>query len=330
MPINVHKGNRMRDLSGWSLSLALGLVLATVGCSKVGQLAAMKNFKAANQAYVQQEYKTAAELYEQTVQADPELAPAYFYLGNSYDNQFKPSRKGEADNDEFLNKAIQNYQTAAEKLSASEKPEDKMLAKRSMEYLVAAYGADKLNDPAKAEPVVQRMIQLEPQEPTNYFMLAKIYEDAGAYENEEEVLLKVKEIKPDDPAVYMTLAGYYKRQGQIEKMIQAAEERADREPKNPEAQYTVGTFYWDEAFRDTTLKDPQRKEYLEKGIVAIDKAIQIKPDYSEALVIKGLLLRLTANMEKDIPRQQQLIREANVLRDKAEDLRKKKTAGVGN
>ena len=330
MPINVHKGNRMRDLSGLSLGLAVTLVVATVACSKVGQLAAMKNFKAANQAYAQQDYKTASDLYEQTVQADATLAPAYFYLGNSYDNQFKPSKKGEAANDLFLNKAIQSYQTAAEKLSASDKPEDKKLAKLSMEYLVAAYGADKLNDPAKAEPVVQRMIQLEPKEPTNYFMLAKIYEDAGAYENEEEVLLKVKEIKPDDPAVYMTLAGYYKRQGQIEKMIQAAEERANHEPKNPDAHYTVGTFYWDEVFRDTTLKENTKREYLQKGISSIDKAIEIKPDYSEALVIKGLLLRLQANLEKDPAVQQRLIKEAVQLRDKAEDLRKKKTAGVGN
>jgi tetratricopeptide (TPR) repeat protein len=161
-------------------------------------------------------------------------------------------------------------------------------------------------------------------------MLAKIYEDAGAYENEEEVLLKVKEIKPDDPAVYMTLAGYYKRQGQVEKMIQAAEERANHEPKNPDAHYTVGTFYWDEVFRDTALKDDQKRQYLQKGIGAIDKAIEIKPDYSEALVIKGLLLRLQANLEKDPAVQQRLIKDAISLRDKAEDLRKKKTAGVGN
>src|SRR4029079_2339597 len=100
MPINVHKRNRTRELPGWpqGLVLTLALVLAAAGCSKVGQLAAMKNFKAANQAYTQQEYKTAAELYEQTVQADPNLAPAYFYLANSYDNQFKPSKKGEPDN----------------------------------------------------------------------------------------------------------------------------------------------------------------------------------------------------------------------------------------
>ena len=33
------------------------------------------------------------------------------------------------------------------------------------------------------------MIQLEPSEPTNYFALAKIYEDAGAYDEAEKMLV---------------------------------------------------------------------------------------------------------------------------------------------
>ncbi len=37
-------------------------------------------------------------------------------------------------------------------------------------------------DPAQAEPLIEEMIQLEPTEPTNYFVLAKMYEDAGNYE----------------------------------------------------------------------------------------------------------------------------------------------------
>ena len=44
---------------------------------------------------------------------------------------------------------------------------------------MAAYGPDKLDDPVKAEPVVIRLIQLDPGEPANYFQLAKLYEDAG-------------------------------------------------------------------------------------------------------------------------------------------------------
>ena len=45
--------------------------------------------------------------------------------------------------------------------------------------LVNVYGPDKLNDPTQAEPIVQRMMQIDPTNTENYFALAKIYEDAG-------------------------------------------------------------------------------------------------------------------------------------------------------
>jgi len=197
-----------------------------------------------------------------------------------------------------------------------------------LEYLVAAYGPDKLNDPAKAEPVVQKMIQMEPGEPTNYFQLAKIYEDAGAYEEAEKVYQMAKQAKPSDPAVYMQLAGYYNRQGQFDKTIQALEERAAKEPTNPEAFYTISTYYWDKAYRDFKLKENEKKDFVQKGIEAVDHSLQIKPDYMEALVYKNLLLRLQAFMEKDPSRQQALIKQADQLRDKAQELRKQKAAGV--
>ncbi len=184
---------------------------------------------------------------------------------------------------------------AAEKLSSSNDAQDKLLGRRSLEYLVASYGAEKLNDPAKAEPVVQRMIQLEPGEPANYFVLAQIYEDAGAYDDAEKMLIMAKAAKPNDPAVYMTLAGYYNRQGHFDKTIEALEER---------------------------------KAYVQKGVEAVDHALQIKPDYMEALVYKNLLLRLQANLEKDTSKQQMLIKEADKLRDRAQELRKQKAAGT--
>jgi predicted Zn-dependent protease len=319
----------MRSFSGTSLAVAALLTLSVLpGCAKVGQLKALKSLKAANAAYKQQDYKAASDLYEETVQADPNQAVAYFYLANSYDQQFKPSKKGEAANDALLAKAAQNYQTAAEKLSSSDKPEDKKLGKLSLEYLVAVYGPDKLNDPAKAEPVVQRMIQLEPGEPTNYFALAKIYEDAGAYDEAEKMLVDAKNAKPGDPAVYMTLAGYYNRQGHFDKTIEALEERATKEPNNPEAFYTIATYYWDEAYRDFKLKEAEKKDFVAKGMTAVDHALQLKPDYVEAIVYKGLLLRLQANLEKDPAKQQALLKEATTLSEKANAMRKAKAAGT--
>jgi len=325
----------MRSLSGASPAivamLALGSLTASIGCAKIGEIQARKAFKSANQAYQQQDFKKASEFYEEAIKAAPDTQVAhesYFFLGNSYDNLFKPSKRGEKDNDDLLQKAVQNYQLAAEKLSSSNDAQDKLLGRRSLEYLVASYGAEKLNDPAKAEPVVQRMIQLEPGEPANYFVLAQIYEDAGAYDDAEKMLIMAKAAKPNDPAVYMRLAGYYNRQGHFDKTIEALEERASREPNNPEAFYTIATYYWDEAYRDFKLKENEKKAYVQKGIEAVDHALQIKPDYMEALVYKNLLLRLQANLEKDTSKQQMLIKEADRLRDRAQELRKQKAAGT--
>jgi tetratricopeptide (TPR) repeat protein len=325
----------MRSLSGASSALVVAMLalgsVAVSGCGKVGEIQARKAFKEANAAYQSQDYKHAAEAYEKAIQAAPETPQAhqsYFFLANSYDQLFKPSKRGEAANDALLTKAVENYQTAAEKLSTSPDPQDKKLGKLALEYLVSAYGSEKLNDPAKAEPVVQKMIQLDPGEPTNYFALAKIYEDAGAYEEAEKMLVAAKGAKPNDPAVYMTLAGYYNRQGQFPKVMEALEERAAKAPNDPDAFYTIATYYWDEAYRDPKLKEAEKKAYVGKGMDAIEHALKIKPDYMEAIVYKGLLLRLQATLEKDPAVQQKLLKEAEALSKQANEMRKAKAAGT--
>jgi tetratricopeptide (TPR) repeat protein len=325
----------MRSLYGASLTLGATLTVALVvsGCAKVGTLKGMKAYKAANQAYQAQDYKQSAQLYEEAIEAapdEPKIMPAYFFLANSYDNLWKPSKKGDAANDALLQKAVDNYQKAAEKLSASDDPQNKKLGKLSLEYLVAAYGSDKMNDPAKAEPVLQKMIQQEPGDTALYAQLAKLYEDAGAYDAAENTLLKAKEMKPSDSGVYMTLAGYYNRQGQFDKTIEALEQRAAKDPNNPEAYYTISVFYWDKAFRDARLKEADKKELVQKGLQSVDHALQIKPDYAEALVYKGLLLRLQATFEKDRDKQQALLKQAEQLSNKANELRKQKAAGVSD
>jgi len=305
-----------------SLAIVLAFAAGLVGCSQYGKLKAKQAFKDANVVYAQQDYKRAAALYEEAIVQDPELSVAYFYLANSYDNLFKPSRKGEPENDAYLTKAIEYY------TKASEKEQDPTLRKRSFEFLVAAYGPDKMNAPSQQEPIVNRMIQLDPQDATNYFALAKIREDAGDYEKAEEVLLQAKQARPNDPQVYLQLAGFYNRQEEFEKTIDALNQRAAIEPNNPEAFYTISTYYWDKAYRDFRLKEPEKKEFVLKGIEQVDKALALKADYMEALTYKNLLLRLQANLEKDVAKQSALLKEADKLRDQALDLQKKQAAGI--
>lgn len=310
-----------------SVAVVLGVSLAAAaGCGQYSyaKLKGRKLFRDANALYTQQDYKRAAQKYQEVIEADPDYVTAYFFLGNSLDNLYKPSRVGEPENDAYLQKAIENYRIA------SERETDPKMKKLALEYLVSAYGPDKLNDPNQSEPIVKQMIAMEPNEPTNYFALAKIYEDSGIYDEAEATLLKAREVRPNDPTVYTTLAGFYNRQGEFDKTIEALEARAQREPDNPEAFHTIATYYWDKAFRDFRLKDPEKKQYVIKGLEAEDKAIDLKADYMEALTYKNLLLRLQANLEKDPKIQKDLLAEADRLRDKAVELQKKKTAGVGD
>ncbi|MGE3274685.1 MAG: tetratricopeptide repeat protein [Vicinamibacterales bacterium] len=311
---------RIRSTAAY-LALTAGLGLALAGCGKIGEIQAMKAFKDGNKLYQQSDWRAAAEKYEEALKADPNNAQIYFYLANSYDNMYRPTRAGEAQNDAYLEKAIANYKEAAAK---NEDPQMKRLA---LEYLVAAYGPDKLNDPTLAEPVVKQMIELEPSEPSNYFALAKIYEDSGEYELAEETFQQAKQARPNSPDVYMQLAGFYNRQGDFDKTIEALRERVNLEPNNPEAYYTVATYYWDKAYRDFRITDKEKMQYVMDGLDAVDKAIQIKDDYMEAIAYKNLLLRLQANLEKDPAKQQALLKEADVLRDRATELRKQKAQG---
>jgi len=100
------------------------------------------------------------------------------------------------------------------------------------------------------------------------------------------------------------------------------------EPNNPEAHYTVATYYWDKANRDFRLSDAEKMQMIQDGLTSVDKAIEIKTDYMEAIAYKNLLLRLQANVEKSPAKQQALLKEADRLRDMANDLRKKQQEGA--
>ena len=304
------------------LALVGALVLAVAGCGKVNQVRAQKAFKDANKLYAASDWRAAAAKYEEALVLFPENAYSYFFLANSLDNLYRPTRAGEPENDALLTKAIDNYKLAAQNI------QDPLWKRRSFEFLVAAYGPDKLNDPTMAEPIVRQMIDLEPTDPSNYFQLAGIYENSGEYELAEQTFLKAKEAKPNDPNGLHAAGRLLQPPGRLPKTIEALGQRVALEPNNPEAHYTVSTYYWDKAYRDFRLKDAEKLDMVMKGIESVDKAILIKDDYMEAIAYKNLLLRLQANLIKDPGRQQALIREADQLRDRAEQMRKAKNTST--
>jgi predicted Zn-dependent protease len=218
-----------------------------------------------------------------------------------------------------LRRAVENYRKAAD----IEK--DPKLRKLAVEYLVAAYGPDKLNDTGEAIPIVEEMIAQDPTEPGNDFVLSKMWEDGGDCEAAEEYVLKAKEARPDDKRVYLQLAGFYSRWDEFAKTMQALQEWADRDPMDPATHYTIASYYWEKAYRDFRLREAEKSSYIELGLKAADRAIELKPDYPEALTYKNLLLRSKALLTADPAQRQIVIDEADRLRDRAIELRKQKS-----
>jgi hypothetical protein len=101
--------------------------------------------------------------------------------------------------------------------------------------------------------------------------------------------------------------------------IQAAYgRRVQDEPSNPGLFLEIAVQYWDTAYRNVTLALGQKREFIVRGLVSVDRALTLKPVYREALIYKNLLLRLQATVETDPERQQALIRQAEELREKAD------------
>lgn len=314
---------RNRTNSAAALALVVGLSLGATGCGKysMGKLVAQKAYKEGNTLYTASDWKGAAAKYESALQSDPDKSEIFFYLGNSYDNMYKVSRAGEPENDSYIQKAIENYQKSAERGPTPE------IRKLALQYLVAAYGPEKLNDPAKAEPIVQKMIEVEPGDPANYAYLSKIYEESGRYDEAEQTLMKARDAKPNDPQVYQTMSGFYNRQGDFPKTMEALHKAAELDPKNPQGYQLLATYYWEKVYKDHRLTSPQKKEYLAKGIEATDKALALNPEYAEALSFKNLLLRLQGNEETDMAKRAAYYKQADDLRNKAIELNKKKATG---
>jgi len=307
--------------------LALAIAGAACGRYSISNIRSLKAFQDANKLYMKTDYPAAIERYKDAIRLNPDLGFAYFFLGNSYDQMYKPTRKGEAANDGYLVEATKQYELAIEKLKDATSPKEVECRKRAYEYLINAYGADKLNDFGKAEPIARQLIASEPGEPSNHQLLGKLYEDLGRYDEAEASYKKAVELKPNEGLGYMVLAGYYNRRGEMAKMMTAWHDRAKVEPTNPEAFHTIASYYWEWVYKDKRLPRADALAHVKKGLVAEDEAIKLNPDYFEALSYKNLLLRQQALYERDPALRKSLTDDAEIWLKRALDVQKKQHSG---
>jgi len=311
------------------LVIALSAMLGA-GCGKysISNIRSAKAFQDANAMYARNDWSGAQVRYEDSVRFNPDLGFAYFFLGHSHQQQYRPTKKDDPANRAHLEEAAKNYRIAIDKLKDTKDPQEQKVRRYAFEYLIDVYGADKLNDFSKAEPAARELIAADPDDPSTYRILAKLYEDQGRTEDAERELLRGIEAKPNDPVGYQMLAGFYEKQGDFEKTINAWIKRAEIEPKNPESWHTIGAYYQKKVFTDHRLPRNEALDLTLKGLEAEDKALAISPDYYEAVSYKNILLKQEALYEKDPVKQKKLLDESEIYFKKAMELRDKQAGEV--
>lgn len=310
--------------------VVVALSVAAAGCGRysISSIRSAKAFQDANKLYQKADYEAAAARYEDSIRHNPDLGFAYFFLGHSHEQLYKPGKQGDPANMKHLEEAAKYYRIAVDKLKDATDPKEKEVRRNAYEYLIAVYGQDKLDDFSKAEPVARELIALDPTDPTTYRILGTLYEDQGRFEDAERELLKSVDVRPSDALGYQMLAAYYERQNDFDKLMQAWQKRAAAEPKNPEAWHTIGVYYFNKVFNDKKMPRAQALDYLLKGLEGEDKALALNAEYYDAVIFKNILLRQQALYERDPAKVKRLIEEADVLFKKAEQLKQKQT-GTG-
>jgi TonB family protein len=164
----------------------------------------------------------------------------------------------------------------------------------------------------------------------SYFEVAKLQETRGAIKEAESTLAMARTAFPNEPIVLMTLAGLYQRSGQFAEAVGAVEQVAAMQASDPAAQHIVATFYEQKVRVDTGLSPADRVRYIQSGIAAEDRALGLKPDYVDAMIVKNILLRHQANAETNATTRAQLIAEADQLRSRAIELQQSQRQLMGS
>jgi predicted Zn-dependent protease len=131
---------------------------------------------------------------------------------------------------------------------------------------------------------------------------------------------------PGDLEAVKSIATLYAKQGNFNESLNWYEKITLLDSKNPESYYIYGVVCYEKVSKNPPADPAEKLAIIEKGKAALQRAIQLKSDYFEAMAYLNLLFRQQALAETDPVKQQALIAEADRVRNMAVEIIKKKKA----
>lgn len=324
------------------LAALVPLVVAGAGCNLVRAKAA---FKDGNKLYKEENYRRAIEDYERAVELKPDFAEAHFYLASAHQSLYRPGKE-DADNKTHLDTALQHYEKSLE-LNKADTDSLKQLRLNTLGALTAMYSDPPLTNYEKALGYAEQLVRDNPTDTKNLYAMANLYEKFGRVSEAEQTYVKVTEQNPQDAKACGALAAFYNkplwddagavfvdnqskgaRRAKFDSAIATLERCASLDASDPSGYYKLAMFYWDKAYRDPLVSDKDKDSFADKGIVTVDKSLTMKPDYWEAIIAKGLLYRVKAQVATSPKARKEFLDTAVLLQKQAMELRKESQAAA--
>jgi tetratricopeptide (TPR) repeat protein len=156
------------------------------------------------------------------------------------------------------------------------------------------------------------------------YVNVKKFDDAIAFIDQ-----RIEEKPQQSAALQRAKINILTQSGRLDQAFQLVQQLPGDE--RAQALYSIGVSAWDRVFRDPgTLDYESRSRLVTMGMDAIKKALDIKPDYGEAMVYYGLLYRQKASLETDPEKRLEDERIAEEWRQKYMELRRKTQAAPAN
>jgi len=149
--------------------------------------------------------------------------------------------------------------------------------------------AQSANDLEKAKSYYKICVEKGFEKGSPYHSLASIYSSEKDEKNELDILSKGFKKYPDSKELLFDFINYYLKIGNSEGAFASIEKALKVTPENYSLYFAKATLY-DEMIKDKSGKytKEQKEEFTEKSRKSYEKALEIKPDYFNALFNLGI------------------------------------------
>jgi Tfp pilus assembly protein PilF len=221
---------------------------------------------------------------------------------------------------------------------------------------------------ADAVESFKKAVEYDPNFPTARLYLATAYMQqyipgAESPENNQmaqaahDQFMKVLELNPNDKVAIASIASLYLNQKKFDDAQKWYEKLVAIDPSNKEAYYSLGFIAWSKWYpaygaaranlgmkqedpgpiKDKKVREELKAKWgpvIDYGLQSLDKALQIDPQYDDAMAYENLLIRERADLMDSKEQYEQQIKIADnwvqkALATKKEKAEKKASQGTG-